>query len=1244
MPHLAISLLGPLEVTLDGSSIQFPTDKVRALLAYLAVESGRQHPRESLAGLLWPDYAEMSARQSLSQALFSLRTALGDRAAGDRAAGDRAAGDHPAHPPFLLITRDTVSLNPSCAYELDIAELDQALAAIPDMVATEAIARLQAAAARYRGTFLLGFALGDSATFEEWITARREEYHRRFLAVLQRLAELHEQERAYGSAEKWARRRVELDPLNEEAQRQLMRLLALGGQRSAALAQYQACRRLLADDLGLQPEPETAALYEAIRSGALVASPPTATGLTHSLLPMTDVSLPFSESPRLPVTESPPPPFVAREQELAHLEQWLALALQGEGRVAFVVGEPGSGKTALLHEFARRAMQQHPDLIVAGGSGKAYTGLGDPYLPFVEILQRLTGDADPRQAGGVLTPEAARRLRALFPLAMQVLVEQGPELLDTFLPGADLLRRAQAWAPESAPWRARLDDLVQASAAGRGYPGLPQGALLGRCARVLCALASAHPLLLLLDDLQWADASSASLLFHLGRTLASHRILVLGAYRPAEVAAGRGGEQHPLEPVVHEFHQLWSDMTVDLSQAEGRRFVDALIDSAPNRLSSAFRETLYRHTEGQALFTVELLRGLQQRGDLQRNPEGYWVEGATPDWATLPTRVEAVIAQQMQRLPQRLRALLTVASVEGEEFTAEVAARVQCPGDERGVVASLIDELGGQRHLVHALGAQRALLSAAVGQRLSRYRFRHHLYQAYLYHSLDEVRCAALHEQVGHALEALYGAAPPQAPLDPSSWGPIRLGVAEKTYVEATGAVIAPQLAWHFEQAGLVDRAVAYLQQAAERAIYAVAYQEAAAHLAHAITLVQSLSDASSSHPDAAQRRAWLHTEYLLQINLANVLGIARGFALPEFGQAFQRAHLLAQQLGDIGPICESLAGVADFHRNRAEYDRSLRLEEQGLAWAQRETSGYEQVRFFIMIGHSLLRRGEFVAARRRMEEALRLAECLQGEFPVPISYLVYCAMDHLIPALWYLGYPDQASQMDERGPGASRNPDLAHPARGYLLGFRRAWEDLREHANSQLGRAPEESWWGGEAPWALMILGWAHAHTGHAAQGIAEMQRGLAGWHASGNKVCLSQLLTMLGEGYALAGRFDEGLACLEDALAHVARTGERYYEAQVHHVKGQVLLQRGANPEEVETCHRQAIEVARQQEARSWELRATTSLARLLQQQGRVAEAREMLATIYNWFTEGFDTPDLQEAKALLEELKASGHLSGS
>jgi adenylate cyclase len=197
---------------------------------------------------------------------------------------------------------------------------------------------------------------------------------------------------------------------------------------------------------------------------------------------------------------------------------------------------------------------------------------------------------------------------------------------------------------------------------------------------VLRTLAKTHPLLLMLDDVQWADSASIGLLFHLGRRLEGSSILIACAYRPEEVALERAGERHPLEKVLAEFKWSLGDVWVDLRRAderEGRSFVDALLDTEPNRLGEDFRRALFEHTGGHPLFTVEVLRAMQERGDLVPDAEGRWVEGPSLDWERLPARVEAMIAERIGRLDEELRDVLAVASVEGEWFTAQVVAQVQ---------------------------------------------------------------------------------------------------------------------------------------------------------------------------------------------------------------------------------------------------------------------------------------------------------------------------------------------------------------------------------------------------------------------------------------------------------------------------------------------------------------------------------------------------------------------------------------
>jgi predicted ATPase len=223
---------------------------------------------------------------------------------------------------------------------------------------------------------------------------------------------------------------------------------------------------------------------------------------------------------------------------------------------------------------------------------------------------------------------------------------------------------------------------------------------------LLTAVARQRPLLLVLDDLRWADAGSISLLFHLRRQLVGSRILIVGSYRPSEVALRRESpltsdashprsgqhERHPLQPVVYEFQRRFGQVEVALGQTGDRRFVEAFLDSEPNHLDATFRQTLYERTQGHALYTVEMVRGMREREDLVQDESGRWVEGRTVDWASLPAQVEGTIAERIARLPAALRGTLQVASVEGETFTAEVVAQIQGIA-EREIVRQLSGEL-----------------------------------------------------------------------------------------------------------------------------------------------------------------------------------------------------------------------------------------------------------------------------------------------------------------------------------------------------------------------------------------------------------------------------------------------------------------------------------------------------------------------------------------------------------------------
>ncbi len=796
MARLELHFLGPFHITLDGEPITtFESVKVRALLAYLAAEAPRPQPRERLAGLLWPGWPQRSAMSNLRYALADLRKNLRDRE---------------AQPPFLLVSRESIQLNPEAGVWVDVAEFEQLAVSARELHGNQPSAisslpngvRAQSSIALYRGEFLEGFVLNDSPAFEEWILAKREYFKRHAMDALHALAEEARQRGEYEQALAYARRQLELEPWQEEAHRQVMRLLALTGQRSAALAQYETCRRMLKAELGIEPSEETTQLYEQIRGGNL-ATPPSPPAF-HQI-----------GEPKEPEPSS----FVARQAELARLKEGLERALAGKGQVVFITGSPGLGKTSLAQEFIRQSLQAHPDLAAASGNCQAYFGKGDPYLPFREVLAMLTGQVEERWAAGTITQPHASRLWRFTPHAVKALVEEGPALIDTFIPGAPLLRRAAQAAGyerrssrpehslEKPAWLERLEAIVryrQQLQSGEHIGDKlhsEQEALFYQYRSVLRALARHTPLILFLDDLQWADLGSLSLLFTLGRGIVGARILIVGAYRPGEFPSEN---LHHLAAILNELRLLYPDPIVNLDQAEERSFIDAYLDSAPNRLGVSFREMLFRQTRAHPLYTVELLRGMQERGELMQNQEGEWVEGSAIHWDILPGRVEAAIAERMERLPQELREYLQIASVEGEGFTVEVIAQVQ-GSDPRTLLKDLSEALDRRQQLVRAESIVRI-----DGRRLSRYRFRHILFQKYLYSRLDAVMRADLHEQVGLALERLYG--------------------------EQCGEV-AGQLARHFEQAGLVGKAVHYLGLAGERAAGQAANQEAVAYFSRALEL-----------------------------------------------------------------------------------------------------------------------------------------------------------------------------------------------------------------------------------------------------------------------------------------------------------------------------------------------------------------------------------------------------------------------
>ncbi len=875
MAHLEMQFLGGFHASLDGEHLTaFESSKVRALLAFLATEAQRPHPRESLAALLWPDWPDSAARSNLRYALSDLRTLIGDRK---------------ADPCYLLISREAIQFNLESDHRLDVAEI---AALESGAEGTDGVERLERAVELYQGEFLEGFSVSEAAPFDDWRRLKQQQLQRCYLEVLHRLAAELEAASEYERALGYAYQLVDVEPMDESAQRQLMRLLAFNGRGGEALVQYETCRDVLQSELGASPSAETTRLYEQILAGQLEAPTPIIHRVIVSRMPA------FLED----VEQIERQVFVAREGELERLSSFLDEALSGNGQMAFVSGGPGQGKTALLREFTHRAMETHPDLLVASGNCNAYAGVGDPYLPFREIMAMLSGDVEARWASGAITQDHALRLWRSLPITAQATLERGASLIGSFIPGDGFLGRLAAAAPEDPGLQRRLQETI-AQQAGTAQD-LEQSSLFEQFTNVLRILAQAHPLLLTLDDLQWADTATISLLFHLGRRLAGGRILIVGAYRPEEVSLGRGGEQHPLDKVLAEFKRQYGDTWVHLGQAgEGERLklVNDFLDTEQNRIPQDFRQALFQRTEGHPLFTVELLRALQEQGDLFQDDEECWVVSASLAWDQLPDRVEAVIAERIGRLEAEQRELLAVASVEGEDFTAQVVARVQ-EVDERHMLRQLSQELEKRHRLVREGDELRA-----NGRPLSRYRFAHHLFQRYLYDDLSAGERRLLHGQIAAALEALYADHPNE---------------------------IAVQLAYHYGLAENREKELTYLSQAGQQALASYAHQEAETYFRRALDIL-------ADEGERADLLSGLGEAYLGQSRFAEAIEIFReGIELysslgPEGQRGMARLYARSSFAAAEGtlfwrglPICEEgLAALADAPESR---ELALLLSEAG--------------------------------------------------------------------------------------------------------------------------------------------------------------------------------------------------------------------------------------------------------------------------------------------------------------------------
>ena len=680
------------------------------------------------------------------------------------------------------------------------------------------------------------------------------------------------------------------------------------------------------------------------------------------------------------------------------------------------------------------------------------------------------------------------------------------------------------------------------------------------------------------EDLHWADPSTLEVLDLVLSQVPTTRLLVLLTFRP-------------------EFVPPWGTHSylshVALSRL-GRSQVNAMVERVTG--GKALPEEVVRQivtkTDGVPIFVEELTKMVVESDFVRRVNNHYELTGPLPPLA-IPSTLQDSLMARLDRLAAA-REIAQLGATLGREFTYSLLRAVS-PGGEEALQQGL-------KQLVETeLVYQRGLPPQA------RYLFKHALIRDTAYASLLKSRRQQLHQQVAQVLEQQF----PET-------------------VETQPELVAH----HYTEAGLSAQAVPLWQQAGQRAIQRSANVEAISHLTHGLDVLTSL-------PGTQERS---QQELTLQATLGTALMATKGWAAPEVKTAYTRAQELCEQMADTPQLFPVWHGLWTFHYIRAEHTTGLELGERLLRLARQFDDPALLLEAHLALAHSLLLTGEIARAREHWAGGVALYDREQHH---ALTFIYFgfdpgvTSLGGLGLALHNLGYPDQGMQRMTDALRLAR--ELAHPftlAQALLNAgvhhiYRRAVLRAEETLTEMVALSTEQ---GFPLYVALgtMLRGWVIVAQGHGEEGRKQIREGWDSYRATGAELLLPIGLAGLAQAHASVGQVAEGLAELATARERMGMTGERQYAAEVSRLTGELLLQQSyTSRSEAEASFQKAIKIPQHQKAKSWELRAATSLARLWQGQGKRAEARELLAPIYTWFTEGLDTADLKDAKTLLAEL---------
>ena len=754
----------------------------------------------------------------------------------------------------------------------------------------------------------------------------------------------------------------------------------------------------------------------------------------------------------------------------------------------------------------------------------------------------------------------------------------------------DLLRaHAPLWLLQM-PW---LLSPSERELLSREMSGATRERMLREMGEALDLLAADVPLVLILEDLHWSDYATLDLISYLATQRRRAHLMLIGTYRDIDLNVSG----HPLKAVKQQLlaKQLCKELPLEYLTAAATK--DYLTVRFPgNKFPAGLATLIHERTDGNPLFMVNTVDYLLETGLIVQDAS-RWQLSVDIDEVKLgvPDNIRQMIERQIELFDADKQRTLEAASVAGREFStlALAAGLEEDPLD----VEERCVELARQRQYIQDCGIH----ELPNGEVTTRYGFVHALYQNVLYERLPETRRAQMHRLIADRGEKIYG---------------------------ERAAEISVELAMHFERGRDYKRAAHYLKQGANTAIRRFAYQEAVSLARRGIELIEKLPET----------REVLSEALCLHLTLGVPLIAIEGYASANVGRVYTRAREIHEQLGDSPDISEVLWGLWTFHTLSAEFETARDIAEEFLRLSERLPYPGLALRGHWALETTSLHLGQFDLALDHFEKALAIYDPTQHRDD---SFLYALNPGVAMPcfaawALWYSGLPDQSLERIEealkRARELSEPHGLAHAAlfASVLYQLRRDTLMAQYYAEAVIDISREH----GLALYGAManiMQAWALSKYGGAQTAVDQIREGLAALDATGTFLVRPHFLALLAEVFSKLNEIEEALLLLDEAMSIVNSKGERYYEAELYRLRGELLLK--ANKGNAEDCFRRSLQIAESQKAKAWQLRTALSLARLYRSQGKVVEARNLLAPIYESFTEGFETDDLRDAGVLLQ-----------